>query len=304
MPGVMLFGRRCHFASDDLLLPALYGITLHFSWACLAVYLLVHVPASCPQRSWLQVYLSLCVTVFCVELAAQAIMGWLSLRGSVADDRPRRPVVAVIYAFMVLAVIELTLHAFALAMYHSDTQTCPDRIAYMSLFIVVVYVFLTALLAFAIALLAQIAVGSRGSSIDRIDSPRFWQYCLAPLVCFPLYFRKDGRRAQSTRPAASGTILNDIAALFSDMFGDVQLVPSDVLVGLMLVKEQQLKSRRSARMSGRFHSASRSSVIEHLDDTLVLTASSSSDPPQLHRDWKSIVHFYEYADAIYGFPLY
>ncbi|KAI8923738.1 hypothetical protein BC831DRAFT_24318 [Entophlyctis helioformis] len=306
MPGIELFGRRCHVASDDLFLPALQGFLLHAAWTSLAIYLLVHLPWDCSQHQWQLVYLVLVIIVFVLEAAHGLAICWLSLRGSVADDRPRRPVIKVIYSLIGLNTIEAVLHSFALAMYYEDTQPCTDRSAYMNLFMFAVHLYLAALCGFAVLLVLQLAAGGKASTgMDRIDNPRFWEFCLAPLVCFPLYIRNDGRRAQAARAlqggsggtmssasrgpnGGRGTILGDVAQLLAELMGDVDLVASDVLVGIMLVREKQRRATRSRAQSN--------APIEYYDRT-------AQDLP-FHRDLKNICHFMDYAEAIYGFPLY
>nr|KAJ3414897.1 hypothetical protein HK105_001645 [Polyrhizophydium stewartii] len=292
-PPLELFGRRCHVASDDLLLPAAIGAAVHTLWMALAAYLLVHRPAQCPSREWLGPYLALCLAAFIAETGLDVLMAFYSLRGSVADDTPRRPIAKVIYSLLAVVTLETVLHSFALAKFHDDTTVCPGSGAFTALLGVAIYAFLAAIFGMALLLVTQMVVGSSRKSIERIDNPRFWQFCLAPLLCFPLYLRRDGRRMRADSQRRGGSILGDIAQLFADLFGDVDLVPSDVLVGLMLVKEQQVRERHRARRLGHRHS-----TLERLDALAIINGLP------LHRNWQMIVHFFPYAEAIYGFPLF
>jgi len=139
-------------------------------------------------------------------------------------------------------------------------------------------------------------------------------------------------------------VFTNVAKVFAEFFGGVDLVPSDVVVGLILVRKQHQRKRRC--------------VIKQLNlsgpniitSTTSSSSSSSSDPSQLNPEsdpfsppsslqssnnlhektkknsseplfystfpapntyppvtWKDlypILHYYKYATAIYGLPLY
>ncbi|KAH6561201.1 hypothetical protein BASA62_010006 [Batrachochytrium salamandrivorans] len=290
----MLFGRSCYFSSDDLPLPALGSTGVHMIWIIISIYLFRNIPTVCLQGPWLPVYLAMCIAIFATEMVLLVMIGIVSLRGCVADDGPRRHVIPTIYVFVATAVLETAMHFVGLTMFYLDGSDCPSNSAYNALLMVSIYVYLTSLLVFSVTFTFHLAVGSGKRDLKDIDSPKFWKYCLAPFVCFPLYIRGYSRNALAARAGPSGrptTILGDVAELFSDLFGDVRLVPSDILVGLILVK-----SSENRKHQGQVNTESL--AVQPID----LTSSNSGSPP--HHDWALIVHYFHFAEAIYGFPLY
>ncbi|OAJ42737.1 hypothetical protein BDEG_26155 [Batrachochytrium dendrobatidis JEL423] len=261
-----------------------------------AAYLLFQSSKECTPMPWLSIYLILCIVTFIVETIILATIGVISLRGSIADDRPRRPVVPFIYTFIATVVLETVLHIFGLSKFYTEATYCRESNIFNAGFVIVIYCFLTGVLIFAISLTLQLAVGSSTRSIEHMDSPQFWQYCLIPFVCFPLYIRgysRSSTAARAGRSTRTTTILSDVAELFTELFGDVRLVPSDILAGLILVKRADKRKKREQQQHEIVNIA-----MDRFEPLI-----SIHNPP-IHRDWNYIVHYYKFTEAIYGFPLY
>ena len=130
MPGLVLFNRKWNLASDDLFFPACYGVGVHALWysltelarkamrsritpVCtrlLTTASIYHATrgetSSCAKKADLHSYLVLTLFTLCLEIAVELTIARISLRGTVADDGPRR---VIRYALNTHAFLEAPL---------------------------------------------------------------------------------------------------------------------------------------------------------------------------------------------------
>ena len=276
MPGIVLFGRRCRFASDDLIVPAIYGVIVDSTWMAITGYLYA---TEIEDQLWKRTYLSLCFAVFALEIFLDWLMGWLALRGTVADDRPRRHTAGCFYSLVCLFLLETVMHVTALGLIYSQSTSSSNALVYCASLFLVRVVLVLLWLVFELAMSVAVDEGSK-----------MWACCLMPLLSLAVFVAKRRNADDMLNSGQTSETAANIAALFSALFSDATLIPSDVLIGLMLVKEQQLAA------SG---VSSQPSPRTEMFGTL-----QELDSRPFHMSWMNMAWFYDYAVSIYGFPLY
>ncbi|KAK2716980.1 hypothetical protein QYM36_007204 [Artemia franciscana] len=142
------------------------------------------------------------------------------------------------------------------------------------------------------------ANGSEASTL----SERVWHLfcCLLCCSCF-----RKGR-------IGLDAIFRDVSVVFSEFFKDIDLVPSDVLAGLVLLHRKHKSERESLREPGQQDSANRNTITEQSD-----VPSISMPNPLLPKkrafwdyegdQWMTLEwagYFVKYAVASYGWPWY
>jgi hypothetical protein len=128
MPSVQLYGRRWHFSTDIVAVPAALSGLFHASWILI---LLVWAgakgawPGRCASGDGVQyaVVLGGLLGSFAANLVLDALLVWHSLQGAPFEASKRRWVVPLLYAATAPLVAQL---AFAAYGSHVSTQLTPD----------------------------------------------------------------------------------------------------------------------------------------------------------------------------------
>ncbi|KAJ3044441.1 hypothetical protein HK097_001467 [Rhizophlyctis rosea] len=164
-------------------------------------------------------------------------------------------------------------------------------------------------------------------AIDQTDSWRRW---------LSLLFFGQARQINNGHPGQGSDnpdVLSDIARIFAQFFEDVDTVPSDVLVGLMVVRTQQKRQRVAKRIAARASSSSPVPPAQmHIEKRRPSLGSANSvdlpnydshnptfepgssttvvpqTPPPArdvtYPEISDIINIYQFAESIYGLPLY
>ncbi|KAI9007239.1 hypothetical protein BC832DRAFT_530693 [Gaertneriomyces semiglobifer] len=226
--------------------------------------------STCTPEHDLRVYLVLSIAVLVPELLCETIICWISLRGTVSDDRPRRHITKALYCHVVLVLFELGVQIFGFQLLlRSEGLTCPGSSATSVVIHLLVYFSTAALLLYLISL-TILFVRAIPINVEEIDHAALWRSRLGFV-----FKTKDPTDAD-------GDVLSDVARVFAEFFEDAQTVPSDILVGIILLQRKQ----RLKQVADRGVSANE-------------TASDMSD-----EELRDITHFFQYAECIYGLPLF
>ncbi|KAJ3322431.1 hypothetical protein HDU76_013891 [Blyttiomyces sp. JEL0837] len=270
MPGVRAFGRHWQIASDDLLIPAVIGVIMHSIWFLLLIVNSLHVApsAGCSPQGLLYTYLWLNGGIAIILLSLEAIIGWTSFQGCVADDRPRRSLKYWIPMHAVLVIMDsltqcLGIYLLAgpqpLSCSNSRTATILTQ---LSVSIGILFLLVWSLI------IAYLFISSSPLKRTHVDYRDLWNRRLQWL-CFGhrdrrVVNRRFGYSASTGGISGSGVtggqqgvgdaavaasmiegdLLSDIARVFADVFNDAETVGSDVLVGLIYVRKKQHLQRR------------------------------------------------------------
>ncbi|XP_062404854.1 diacylglycerol lipase-alpha isoform X2 [Sardina pilchardus] len=308
MPGMVLFRRRWSVGSDDLVLPALFLFLLHSIWLVVLLVVLFGLPFGSHESCSITLvdhgcgYLGILVSCLICE---SAIM-WLSMRGSILYTQPRDAVQYVLYIRLAILLVELVYAVVGIAWLVQYYQPCSDVTAKnLTLGIVVC----NWLVIFSVCFTLMCTFDPTGRTFVKLKATRRRQ---RNLTTYTLRHRlEEGQasswsrrlkfimccaRAQDTQSDA----YSEVASLFAEFFRDLDIVPSDIIAGLVLLRQRQ-RSKRSAILD-----QANNDIIAFLSgmpvtrNTKYLDLKNSVEMSM----YKEVCYYMLFALAAYGWPMY
>ncbi|XP_030650334.1 sn1-specific diacylglycerol lipase alpha [Chanos chanos] len=308
MPGMVMFRRRWSVGSDDLVLPALFLFLLHCVWLVVLSVVLFGLPYGPDQSCSVTLvdhgrgYLGILVSCLICE---SAIM-WLSMRGSILYTQPREAVQYVIYIRLAILLVEFVYAVVGIAWLVQYYQPCSDVTAKnLALGIVVC----NWLVIFSVCFTLMCTFDPTGRTFVKLKATRRRQ---RNLTTYTLRHRlEEGQasswsrrlkffmcctRAQDTQSDA----YSEVASLFAEFFRDLDIVPSDIIAGLVLLRQRQ-RAKRSAILD-----QSSNDIIAFLSgmpvtrNTRYLDLKNSTEMAM----YKEVCYYMLFALAAYGWPMY
>uniref|UniRef100_A0A671KK84 Diacylglycerol lipase-alpha n=1 Tax=Sinocyclocheilus anshuiensis TaxID=1608454 RepID=A0A671KK84_9TELE len=253
MPGMVLFRRRWSVGSDDLVLPAFFLFILHCIWLVVLSMVLFGLPYSSEQSCSVTLvdhgrgYLGILVSCLICE---SAIM-WLSMRGSILYTQPREAVQYVLYIRLAILLVELVYAVVGIAWLVQYYHPCSDITAKnLALGIVAC----NWLVIFSVCFTMMCTFDPTGRTFVKLKATRRRQ---RNLTTYTLRHRLEEGQASSwsrrlkffmcctrTKDTQSDAY-SEVASLFAEFFRDLDIVPSDIIAGLVLLRQRQ-RAKRSA----------------------------------------------------------
>ncbi|XP_035274433.1 sn1-specific diacylglycerol lipase alpha [Anguilla anguilla] len=308
MPGMVVFRRRWSVGSDDLVLPALFLFLLHCTWLVVLSVVLFGLPYGSDQSCSVTLvdhgrgYLGILVSCLICE---GAIM-WLSMRGSILYTQPREAVQYVLYIRLAILLVELVYAVVGIVWLVRFYQPCSDITAKnLTLGIVVC----NWLVIFSVCFTLMCTFDPTGRTFVKLKATRRRQ---RNLTTYTLRHRLEEGQASSwsrrlkffmccTRAQDSQSdAYSEIASLFAEFFRDLDIVPSDIIAGLVLLRQRQ-RSKRSAILDQANNDIlaflSGMPVTRH---TKYLDLKNSAEMLM----YKEVCYYMLFAMAAYGWPMY
>uniref|UniRef100_A0A8C5HUD7 Diacylglycerol lipase-alpha n=1 Tax=Gouania willdenowi TaxID=441366 RepID=A0A8C5HUD7_GOUWI len=308
MPGMVMFRRRWSVGSDDLVLPALFLFLLHCIWLVVLSVVLFGLPYGSDQSCSVTLvdhgrgYLGILVSCLICE---SAIM-WLSMRGSILYTQPREAVQYVIYIRLAILLVELVYAVVGIAWLVQYYQPCSDVTAKNLALGIVACNWLVIL---SVCITLTCTFDPTGRTFVKLKATRRRQRNLttntlrhrleegqASSWSRRLKFFMCCTRAQDTQSDA----YSEVASLFAEFFRDLDIVPSDIIAGLVLLRQRQ-RSKRSAILD-----QANNDIIAFLSgmpvtrNTRYLDLKSTAEMNM----YKDVCHYMLFALAAYGWPMY
>ncbi|XP_053410470.1 diacylglycerol lipase-beta isoform X2 [Nycticebus coucang] len=296
MPGMVLFGRRWAIASDDLVFPGLFELSLRVPCeiGVLTLYLMHRAKRDCADGvSYLvSSYLISLIILLAVVICTVAAIVCVSMKGTICNPGPRKSMTKLLYIRLALFLPEM-LWASLGAAWIADGIRCDKTvengiiITVIVSWIIIITTVVTVIIVFDPLGGKMAPYSSAGPShLDTHDSSQFlnglktaatsvWESRIKILCCC---VGKDDH----TRVAFSST-----AELFSTYFSDTDLVVSDIAAGLALLRQQQDSIRNNQEPD---------EVIGH--------SPGPSQEADLDAELENCRHYMQFAAAAYGWPLY
>ncbi|KAJ3231233.1 hypothetical protein HDU81_003926 [Chytriomyces hyalinus] len=237
MGRLAIFNRRIALAPDDVYIPASYGLILHSVWLASTAVVFAVIRSDCNVNSVLTNFIWVQLVTLCVEVPLDVAMITLSMSGTVARKGLRRYVGGVVQLSFCVLLFELALNCYGifvtfgpanyLAPYDDPSCAKPfDSSSATLIRMVVLWSFLA--IVFYFVGLAVFLYGSDSKSGTKMDSyMKIWQQRLNMLV--------------GTGGLVDSDVLRDVAGELATYFKDFDWAPSDVAVGLLLLKREQKK---------------------------------------------------------------
>nr|XP_014281605.2 sn1-specific diacylglycerol lipase alpha [Halyomorpha halys] len=271
-----------------------------------------------PCAALLWIYCSAYAAILAASLFLDATLSLCALRGGILDTEPRKHVKYVIYIRLGVMIVEVCWLLFAIVWLILNYQSCPiegvkEAILGMVVcnWVVVLTVMLTVWCVFDTAGRSWVKMKKYQRSMRESES-RF-------------QYKRSGNRARNWRQRKvlrayqdswdhrcrllfccirnsdrSKNSFTDIARLLSDFFRDLDVVPSDVVAGLVLLRKFQ-KIERESNVNQR-----KNDTYEYLSGVPVTprTKFLPLGDMQHYQHFQAVIHFMHYALAAYGWPMF
>ncbi|NXF41483.1 DGLA lipase, partial [Nyctibius bracteatus] len=303
MPGIVVFRRRWSVGSDDLVLPAVFLFLLHTTWfVILSVVLfgLVYNPNETCSLNLVdhgRGYLGILLSCMIAEVA----IIWLSMRGSILYTEPRDSMQYVLYVRLAILVIEFVYAIVGIVWLTQYYASCNDLTAksvtlgtYVGFFFCAFLVCITVLCVF----------DPTGRTFVKLRATKRRQ---RNLRTYNLRYNLPEKSwelsrtlQQSKKKNQKNDAYSEIAYLFAEFFRDLDIVPSDIIAGLVLLRQRQ-RAKRNAVLD-----EANNDILAFLSGMPVTRNTKYLDlkNAQEMQRYKEVCYYMLFALAAYGWPIY
>ncbi|XP_022093970.1 sn1-specific diacylglycerol lipase alpha-like isoform X2 [Acanthaster planci] len=314
MPGLVALGRRWSLGSDDLVLPGCTLFVIHVAWLIgLSVILGIYNPTSESCSSNLRNYILGYIVILTACLFVEGLIVFVSLRGTIFYTRPRSYMEYLLYGRTVLLLLCSIWTILGIVWLAQSYSQCKVLAIKSSVLGIVLYNLLLVILILARAWCLYDSAGrsfvhlkrtekqcAMRRSASRVEKNRVVQ--LKTRALYEQNWQKRFHRycccIQVQEPQESA--FTEIALLFSDFFRDLDIVPSDIVAGLMLLREEQKQSRRSVEQNPNNNILKFLSGVPITPDTKFADFSNHDES----QEFEELIYYFKYAAAAYGWPVY
>ncbi|XP_059079091.1 diacylglycerol lipase-alpha-like isoform X2 [Tigriopus californicus] len=261
-----------------------------------------------------------------VALLVELAIALVSLRGTIFEDQPRRSIEFLLYLKLVLWVLEIGLSVLCFSWLKKCYDQCSLVFSLQNVILALVICNLVIFFTAVMTLWCSFDVAGRswvklkkyqanqrdqnsrsrskfqykrsGGRVNRSWRHRkvrrayqnSWDHRCQMLLCC----------AKSSNPNKQKNSFSDIARVLSEFFRDLDVVPSDVLVGLVLLrKRQQLLRLRVVHQPN-------NPVYQFLSGVKITPETkflSLNDPTEMSL-LREVYHYMHFALGVYGWPMY
>ncbi|XP_011260986.1 sn1-specific diacylglycerol lipase alpha isoform X6 [Camponotus floridanus] len=323
MPGIVVFRRRWSVGSDDLVVPGAFLFSLHLIWVTVLGVLLgiLEWDRSVPCILLLWEYMIGYEGLFVACIAVEFSICFLATRGSILDTAARAPIQYILYIRLFLVLVEtgwLCAGVTWLARYY---QTCRvDQAKDVMLGLVISNWCLLALMMVTI----WCTYDAAGRSWVKMKK---YQRSMreAESRGARLHYKRSGSRNRNWRQRKvirayqdswdnrcrllfccmgnsdrNRNSFADIARLLSDFFRDLDVVPSDVVAGLVLLRKFQKVERELIVKQRKNDTYEFLSGVPVTPRTKFLSLTEDGDLGH----FQLAIHYMHFALAAYGWPMF
>ncbi|NXL04898.1 DGLA lipase, partial [Mesembrinibis cayennensis] len=308
MPGIVVFRRRWSVGSDDLVLPAVFLFLLHTTWfVILSVVLfgLVYNPNETCSLNLVdhgRGYLGILLSCMIAEVA----IIWLSMRGSILYTEPRDSMQYVLYVRLAILVIEFVYAIVGIVWLTQYYTSCNDITAKS---VTLGMYSERGLCSFPVCITVLCVFDPTGRTFVKLRATKRRQ---RNLRTYNLRHRLEEGQASSwtrrlkvflccTRTKDSQSdAYSEIAYLFAEFFRDLDIVPSDIIAGLVLLRQRQ-RAKRNAVLD-----EANNDILAFLSGMPVTRNTKYLDlkNAQEMQRYKEVCYYMLFALAAYGWPIY
>ncbi|XP_015123035.1 sn1-specific diacylglycerol lipase alpha isoform X2 [Diachasma alloeum] len=324
MPGIVVFRRRWSVGSDDLVVPGAFLLVLHLIWVVILGVLLGIVEwdrsVTCVLLLWEYIlgYLGIFIASMAIELAICI----LATRGSILDTIPRAPMQHLLYIKVFLLLLEtgwLCTGVTWLVYYYTNCPAAQAKEVILGLVIcnwcILASVMVTVWCTYDAAGRSWVKMKKYQRSMREAESRGGGR----------MHYKRSGSRNRNWRQRKvirayqdswdnrcrmlfccmgnsdrNRNSFADIAKLLSDFFRDLDVVPSDVVAGLVLLRKFQKIERELIVKQRKNDTYEFLSGVPITPRTKFLSLTEDGDLAH----FQDTIHYMHFALAAYGWPLF
>ncbi|XP_046382203.2 diacylglycerol lipase-beta-like isoform X4 [Haliotis rufescens] len=308
MPGLVAFNRRWGIGSDDLVFPIIIENCFRFAWL-IAISVVFHVNKDafdCSSGHLLRIYFIGVITILVTSSVMNIIIIHTSMKGTITNVKPRRGIPIMLYFKLGLLVPETVWVVLGTYWAFGKSYECDPAVvwtvkgAVLFAWVAGFFMLVGILLVFDPVgtqkqknrIARRMTHGSEMRLSDSVDTAsKVWEM-RCRLLCCCVAFKQDNRDA-----------FTDVSKLVADFFQDVDLVPTDIAAGLILIQHQQMCRGREL-MSVRVEGTAGQSQPDGPRPAISVMSSANCPVPESWMTVKMMSHFMRYALGSYGWPFY
>lgn len=324
MPQLVAFKRTWNIGSDDFVFSGAVDVIIRSIWLVVVVAVYAHyndeLGESCHSGDLLHVYFIGLLVFLVITIIIAVLMVYISMQGTISNSEPRKRLPIVIYIRLGVAVPEVVWNALGTRWAFSSEDTCHDNIVGVAKGTVII-----GWLLLLFAIISLIILFNPFNNKSKGKKQRVRSFKRASRRTFSTSTAKQWeKRCKCMFMCAMGDdrsagVFATLAQLSADYFKGVDLVPTDVLAGLVLLsrkqerKRQQLQIVTSEGTDKRYHGMKEKTrnVQRPLEDIPDSTTNVIHDIilecQTRPGDWmtlESMSHYLKYAIGSYGWPFY
>ncbi|BFZ06737.1 hypothetical protein BsWGS_09776 [Bradybaena similaris] len=302
MPGLILFGRRWAIGSDDFVFPSLAEAAIRIIWvAVLAIIFAVHQNGFiCAYGSDLRAFYIGSLVINSISIVILIMLLHISMQGTITDSFPRRNIGKWIYAKLFLHLPEAVWLCISTYWAFGHSFTCDWSVittvrgAVIFAWIVGFAMFVGILVVFdptgsahqRQSISCSMSSGQESElTMGEVSTSKVWETRCRVLCCC-IACNPDTKQA-----------FIDVSKVVAAFFKDIDLVPTDVAAGLVLVQKQQLDSdSQLASVVTTGSSAAGQPIIVRPDNAV--------PEPKPWMTIPNMLHYMKYAMGSYGWPFF
>eukprot|EP01135_Chromosphaera_perkinsii_P000861 Nk52_evm24s152 gene=Nk52_evmTU24s152 len=303
MPALVLFRRRWQVGSDDLLLPACAGACLRGVWfgAMLGSYLSAEDEYSCgDSEDDLEMYVYGILAIYGLLFCNDLLLAFLSTRGTILEVRKRKGSIPLLYMNTTLSLLEIAWTCYGTALMWGDDLNCSGKfnsiVNRIKGIVISNWVLIGLQIIFTLCAYDSVGGGLKDSRSEikwklknRREYEKLWENRCRLMCCYV------GTRGQDSNAYA------EIAKIFANIFMSVDVVPTDVAAGLVLVRN--LQKAEEIKNIQRLPNAppGRTLYYQRTERSKSLQMASKTADSQF---LLLVAHFVKYAIGAYGWMLF
>ncbi|XP_041453260.1 diacylglycerol lipase-alpha-like [Lytechinus variegatus] len=313
MPGLIALGRRWTVGSDDLVVPAVVFIVLHVVWAIILVCIVSQKYSSeaCDKDLYISILGYLVLLGF--SIIVEGVIIFLSLRGTILYVRPRHHMKTVLYIKGSLIGVSLVWSILSIRWLALSYSACTLHYIKQTVLGLIIFHFIVLLALCVLTWCVWDGVGKSFVKLKKTEKEKNIKRTASrverneqrELKTRAKYEQNWDKRLRfwfccTSSGETQDSAFSDIAILFSEFFRDLDVVPTDVLAGLMLLREEQKQRRRAIENSPQ------NSVFKFLSGVAVTPETKFLD---FHKSedmdlFEELHYYFKFAAASYGWKGY
>eukprot|EP01121_Diplochlamys_sp_Union-15-3_P021586 TRINITY_DN8809_c0_g1_i1.p1 TRINITY_DN8809_c0_g1~~TRINITY_DN8809_c0_g1_i1.p1 ORF type:complete len:594 (-),score=47.09 TRINITY_DN8809_c0_g1_i1:35-1816(-) len=220
MPSLRLFGTSWLVSSDDFFVPSICGAAFRIAWMGLVSFLYTELHFNCEEAWMFKTFLLGACIVFSLSIICEFFICYFSLQGTIMEARRRKHVSTFLYIHVVTLVLETLWTALGSYWVFWGIKTCSDinrrQKILLQCLVIVDWIVIVTVMIIAYLLFDR----------EREDK---WERRMKRIFC-------------CAKPA-NNNIFQELGTLFKEFFKNVDLTPTDIAAGLLLVRTQQRETR-------------------------------------------------------------
>ncbi|XP_022092681.1 sn1-specific diacylglycerol lipase beta-like isoform X2 [Acanthaster planci] len=247
MPALVLFKRRWRIGSDDFVFPGIWSFGFRIIWL-IAVFVVYSSRVSlldCLGMDLLQTYLIGLITILIITILVEFIIVYVSAQGSILNSTPRRHLPLFLYlrvfVFLVEIVFSIVGAIWTFREWEFDKSRSCDR-GVVHLVQAAVITSWLVFIAVIIAVLVLLNPWHHDEEEERRDHEG--EHTVDPNIQLQWEQRCKMLCCCAGKDANSQVAYAEVAAILSKFFHGLDIVPSDIVAGLILMQLEQERLMR------------------------------------------------------------